>query len=269
MSKYLKVAEVLIRLKELISEELIAPEDEMHKLRLMGVLQREADFIKLITQSGDIDTGTTANLGPATSIGGVPISKVKKFTEEDLIPSDDKVHQLKKKVEKAWNDIPGMDPASVLAAYEDIVIRGVAKKAGMFVNKDQLPVISVQDIEGLQDRIAFLENQNKQPGSITSEPEPVIPIPTQEKATTENTATVLDETGAVINSKASLISDLNRELEVKEQALALAKTNHDKAVAEKKPKAEITKLKADVTAAETAVSDTNKKLTDLENANND
>jgi hypothetical protein len=135
-----------------INAILVGPEDEMHRLKLSQSLQREADYLLLVTGAGDLNENKDAViLGPATTIGGRPISKLPRITERDLKPSDDAVLNLKEAVENAVVYFgPDSDSAGILANIPDLVIRGVAKKAGLKVTKEQPKELTVEFIDEIK-----------------------------------------------------------------------------------------------------------------------
>jgi hypothetical protein len=154
-NQYKAVAAILTSTITTISQLLNSSEDEMHKLRISNRLKQEADQLLLLTGSGDLQTGQPAVLGPATTIGGKPIGKVRKFTEADMIPSDDKVHQLKEAIEDALEYFgPEANAAGILANIPELVIRGVAKKAGLKVTKDEPKELTVEFIEQIKTALA-------------------------------------------------------------------------------------------------------------------
>lgn len=159
MSKqYKAVAAVLAQAITSINAILTSSEDEMHRIRVTNNLQREADQLLLLTGTGDLSTGQTAVLGPATTIGGKPIGKQRRFTEADLVPSDDKVYNLKQRVEDAVQYFgPEASAEGILANIPDLVIRGVAKKAGLKVTKDEPKELTAEFVGEIQ---AALATQN-------------------------------------------------------------------------------------------------------------
>lgn len=183
MSKFKAAADILLAAKSQINVILTGEDAELHRLRLEQSLQREADYILLVTGSGDIQSNTGVPvLGPAQTIGGKPISKIRKIQEADLLPSDDKVLNLKQQVESALVYFgPDSDPAGILVNIPDQVIRGVAKKAGFAVTKEDPKIITVEFIEQVKAAL------NKEGGdaSIGKSSEPVEteskePIPGQQ-----------------------------------------------------------------------------------------
>jgi hypothetical protein len=159
MSKYKAVAEILKAAQAQVNALLTAPEDELHRLQITQNLQMQADRILLITGTSDITENKSTVLGPATTIGGKPIAKIPKITERDLLPSDDKVLNLKEQVNDALVYFsPESNSAGILANIPDIVIRGVAKKAGFHVTKDEPAVLNIEFIDRIKEALAASEN---------------------------------------------------------------------------------------------------------------
>lgn len=126
-------------------------DDELHRLKLIQSLQREADYLLLVTGAGDLSESTGSVLGPATTIGGRPIGKLPRITERDLRPADDAVLNLKEEVESALFYFgPNSSSAGILANMPDLVIRGVAKKAGLTVSKDNPKELTVEFIDEIK-----------------------------------------------------------------------------------------------------------------------
>lgn len=147
-NKFQAAAKVLLAAKDQINVLLTGPDEELHRLRLEQTLQREADYIVMVTGSGDMHSVETQSLGPATTIGGKPISKIRKITEADLLPSDDAVLNLKQQVENALVYFgPESNSAGILANIPELIIRGVAKKAGLKVTKDDPKELTVEFID--------------------------------------------------------------------------------------------------------------------------
>lgn len=153
--QYKAVAAVLKSTITSINEILKDPADEMHRIRITGDLQRQHDQLLLLTGAGDLETGQSAVLGPAKTIGGKPIAKQRRFTADDMIPADDKVNNLRKQVDAAVGYFgPDASAEGILANIPELLIRGVAKKAGLQVTKDEPKDITVEFIEKIKEALA-------------------------------------------------------------------------------------------------------------------
>lgn len=162
-TQYKAVAAVLQQAITSINAILTSPEDEMHRIRIANRLQMETDQLLLLTGAGDLTTGQPAVLGPATTIGGKKIGKLRKFTEADLVPSDDKVFDLKQQVENAVMYFgPDANAEGILANIPELIIRGMAKKAGLKVTKDEPKELTVEFIEMIKDALS-IQNGTKTP----------------------------------------------------------------------------------------------------------
>jgi hypothetical protein len=153
--QYKAVAAILKNTIASINEILKDPADELHRIRITNDLQLQHDRLLLITGSGDLETGQPAVLGPAKTIGGKPIAKQRRFTADDMIPADDKVHNLRKQVDAAVLYF-GVEASAegILANIPELIIRGVAKKAGLKVTKDEPKEITVEFIEKIKEVVA-------------------------------------------------------------------------------------------------------------------
>lgn len=168
MSQQYKAAAAILKgAQASIEAILIHPEDEMHRLRLFNDLQRSHDQLLLLTGTGDLENQQGTVLGPAKTIGGRPIKNMPKITEADLTPSDDKVLQLKQRVESALEYFgPYANSEGILANIPDIVIRGVAKKAGLQVTKDEPKEITAEFIEEVKAALSKKStSENNAPGN--------------------------------------------------------------------------------------------------------
>jgi hypothetical protein len=172
MSKqYHAAAEVIKGAITALNAILTEPEDELHRLKLGQTLQREADYLLLITGAGDATENKGSVLGPATTIGGKPIGKLPRITERDLRPSDDKVLALKDQVEAALLYFgPNGSSEGILANIPDMIIRGVAKKAGLHATKQDPELLTVEFIDQIKE--ALLEKglvESKEAPKLTTE----------------------------------------------------------------------------------------------------
>jgi hypothetical protein len=171
-SKYQAVSDVLKAAQSQINVLLSDNEDELHRLHIVQVLQQQSNRILLITGTGDLSAQQTTTLGPARTIGGKPIEKVRRFAESDLVPADDKVYQLKKNVKSALLYFgPNASAEGILANIPELIIRGVAKKAGLQVTKDEPKELTVEFID--QIKVALLAKGLTKPfdpkGPLTEE----------------------------------------------------------------------------------------------------
>jgi hypothetical protein len=154
-NQYQAAAEVLKGAIAALNAILTKPEDEMHRIKITQTLQREADYLVLVTGAGDVTENKGSVLGPATTIGGKAIAKLPRITERELRPSDDKVLDLKEQVESALVYFgPDADSAGILANLPDIVIRGVAKKAGLQVTKQKPEILTVEFVDQIKTAVA-------------------------------------------------------------------------------------------------------------------
>jgi hypothetical protein len=170
--QYKAVAAILKNTIASINELLNDPQDELHKLSITNDLQRTHDKLLLLTGTGDLESGKSTVLGPAKTIGGVAISKQRRFTEADLVPSDDKVFKLKQDIDAAlvyFN--PNASAEGILTNMPDLIIRGVAKKAGLKVSKDEPKELTVEFIEEVKQALedAGLTQRKEPAPALTKE----------------------------------------------------------------------------------------------------
>lgn len=149
------VVEILQECKDHINLEMAdMPDSEHHRLKLQADLNRNIEYINLLTGIGDTRPDEKVIVGPATTMGGQPIKRPPaKITSEDLEPEPRKVVELKARVEALWHTFVTRDSKEILKEVDDTTIRGVAKKAKMKVTKDDPEVITLQFVEEVKDAI--------------------------------------------------------------------------------------------------------------------
>lgn len=153
-NKYQQVADLLRESAKEVKVILADSQDEMHSIKITNDLERLASYIVLITGSGDTSATEIPVLGPAKTIGGVPIKKVRRFTADELVPSDDKKHELKQAVESAIFYFKiDRTPESLIAQIPDLVIRGLAKKVGMPWSAKDIKVVSPEYVAEIQEKV--------------------------------------------------------------------------------------------------------------------
>lgn len=157
MGNYAKVVDILTTAQKDISQALNGPEDQLHKLRLTQNLDRDIKHISLLHGVEDTTEAPPADMGPAKTIGGRPIKLQPKLMNESLAPSETAVATLKGKVEAAWVEFQTLPAKEILNKWEDLVIRGVAKKAKMKVTKDDPERLTIPFINRIKHEIKVVE----------------------------------------------------------------------------------------------------------------
>lgn len=152
---YKNVTAILSHAKLAINEELANDSDaQHHRLKIEASLNREIEYINLITGIGDVTSDQKVSPGPATTMGGQPIKRPPaKLTSEDLEPNPRKVVELRDRVEALWHTFVTRDSRELLQEVDDTTIRGVAKKAKMKVTKDDPETITLDFIEEIKNNI--------------------------------------------------------------------------------------------------------------------
>lgn len=96
---------------------------------------------------------------PLTHIAGVPIQQREVIKPETSIPSSKEEDELNEFVELAYEDFGNdEDPESLLASYNELIIRGVAVKAGMEVTPTDPAEVDVEFVTKVQ--LFIKEKQN-------------------------------------------------------------------------------------------------------------
>jgi len=168
MNKYEKVLGVLKETMADVNRLLNDPEDENHRMKLVTELQRSHDFLALVTVSGDAGQGVHEKFGPAKTIGGKKIEYKANTKPEDVKPDEFKVGKLKDKVESLFASFLTIDTEDLLKNYEDIVIRGVAKKAKMKVTKDSPEKLTIDFIDEI--KLEIMTEQERQAKLVDNNP---------------------------------------------------------------------------------------------------
>ena len=101
-----------------------------------------------------------------THVGGIPVSSPKQVSTSEAMPTMTESEQLQEFVDMAYEDFITEPAESLIAAYNEMIIRGVAVKAGMQVTPTVPAVIDVDFINTIK---AAVEKKTE---SETTNPEP-------------------------------------------------------------------------------------------------
>lgn len=156
MNKQELVIQILQEAQGLVKQLLTEPDEQHHALRIESTLQREINMFSLLTNTKVPNAPVSApiELGNATSVLGQRITKTAETAPADLLPTGQAVQQLTEKVEDAYTRYASMTAEEILAKEEDIVLRGVAKKAGIKgVSKDNPKKIDLDFVQRLKEKI--------------------------------------------------------------------------------------------------------------------
>lgn len=104
-----------------------------------------------------------------THICGIPVTAKEQVKTSEAIPSNDEEAQLNEIVSMAFDEFTDMDAPTIIETYNELIIRGVAVKAGIEVTATT-PAIDVAFIEQIKEAIVKI-NEAKAP----NEPEVVKP----------------------------------------------------------------------------------------------
>lgn len=162
--KYRQVINILNQAKSDVLALLSAPEDEMHRIRIGTGLTNMGQHLGLTTGTDGAEVPTAQTLGPATTIGGKPLMKAVPVKKEDTNPKDEMVKVLAGKVESLYDQFLTIDSKELLLKYEDLVLRGVAKKAHLKVTKDDPEVLTLEFIEEIKASIGEINALNDKNG---------------------------------------------------------------------------------------------------------
>lgn len=154
MNKHEQVIEILTNARQQIKSLLNEPEDQNHALRIDTTLQREINIHSLTTGTNAPTAPAGPNLGTANTILGQAITKEAVTQPQELQPPAQVVQTLTEKVEDAYKRFANLSAEDILANEEDVVIRGVAKKAGIKgVSKDNPKKIDFDFVQKVKEKI--------------------------------------------------------------------------------------------------------------------
>lgn len=169
MSNHKNVIAILKKAQSDIASELSGPQDQNHALRIHAILEKEINHLGLLTGTHDGSTAPTAKLQPATHILGEEIKAPVAATKPDLEPAAAEVETLKQRVEEAYPKFLNDTSKDIAKDWEDIVVRGVAKKAGLKVTKDEPKTITIKFVEEIKAAILEKEAADKKIVDFNSE----------------------------------------------------------------------------------------------------
>jgi hypothetical protein len=152
--KYKQVIDILAKAKTDAKELLTSPEDEVHELHISHTLQTEINRLALLTNTGQVESSPHQKLEPATTILGSKIELAAPTAPEDLKAKKSKVDELKEKVDEAYELFPQKTNEEILSNMDDLVVRGVAKKAGLKISKDSPEKLDSAFIDQIKEAIA-------------------------------------------------------------------------------------------------------------------
>jgi hypothetical protein len=237
MQQHEQVVDILSDTKEKIKALLSNPEDANHSLKITSSIQREIDYISLVTgvAGNEATASTPTNLmPPAQTLFGDPLevnTKAAPVTNDELKPEAVKVDNLKAAVIEASKTFLTTESSDIIANMDDLVIRGVAKKYNMPVTKDEPARLTIEFIEEIK---AAITKDNEEQAERLSQ---------KHQALKDTVAT-----------KEQALKDAD-------QALETAKTDN-------KPKKEITRLETAATTASGDLEAARDELKTFEETNN-
>lgn len=146
MTTHQQVINILQTAKADIKALLTSEHDQHHALRLAHNLDNLTHSFALLTGTATgNESAQTPKLGPATTIAGEKIVRAHQAKAEDLEAKDEKVALLKKQVEDVYKTFLTTTNEDLLKV-DPMVLRGVAKRAGLKVTKDEPKQLNVNFI---------------------------------------------------------------------------------------------------------------------------
>lgn len=130
------VVDLLIATRDKVHSLLSAEEDQHHQLRIDAGITRLIDQYGYMT-GAEVEQKEPRKRGPAKTIAGKAIEKPKPVRTVDTSPKQEQIDELKTKIQGLYDTIETIDTKELVSKYDDMVIRGVARKVHMKVTKDE------------------------------------------------------------------------------------------------------------------------------------
>lgn len=150
LPKYRQVVNILNSTRQQINDLLTEPDEQTHRLRLDTALNNHTQQLALLTGTDGGEITPAPNLGPATTAGGIPIGRVPLVRKDEVDPKKEQMKVFAGKVESLYDQFLNIDSKELLLKYEDLVLRGVAKKAHLKVTKDDPETLTIEFIEEIK-----------------------------------------------------------------------------------------------------------------------
>lgn len=192
--KMSEVVQILNAVKTHIDSLLTEDEFQHHKIKLTSDLQRNIEYIALITGTGDVTSQPVSRLEPATTIAGEPIRFVGKAKAFDVEPEEQAVTDLKGRVDMIYPSFVDMDSKDLRKNVDDIVIRGVARKAKMKgITKDSPAIIDIAFIDEVKLAITTIAQHEAENDELQKQQGHKVTITKSNEVTGDGTGEVLSE----------------------------------------------------------------------------
>lgn len=143
-----RISEWRKELKEILLSDQMTFAQCDHVLNVMhnGLKHRVGEVI--------IEPATNAwQPAPLTYVLGEAINEIKPLSADTAKPSSADINKLKQEVQEAYGGFVERNSESILANMEDMIIRGVAKKAGMDVTSIDPEIITIEFIDSIKEAI--------------------------------------------------------------------------------------------------------------------
>ena len=152
MNNYQQALAILTTAHQQTLEQLSTPEDQYHRLYIDTHFKRVIHYFGSITGTG-VGVAPAEELPPATTIGGEAIQHPAAVTLDDLLPQEDAVDVLRRKVQEAYTVLLTTPTDVALTTFEPLVLRGLAKRMGLKVTQDEPKTLTKKFIDVIKTRI--------------------------------------------------------------------------------------------------------------------
>lgn len=166
-------------LKESIKKDLAERELEPFLIRCENSLDTMARALN-VAIGGEIEQLNNGNSDfipvPLTSVLDMATNAPVKTTDADVNPRQAEIDKIKAEVNDVYNSILQREPKEILEGTDELILRGVAKKAGLNVdanNPENLSVEFIKEIQtAIQSKIEIAEkiaNAKKEAGELSDD----------------------------------------------------------------------------------------------------
>lgn len=151
-----KVIEKLGIVKDELMNDLSDPELEQFRLRVGNSFDTMSRALSVAT-GGQIDklgeNGSTFQPKPLKKLLDMDVDETVKTTDEAVNPRKEEIERIKQEVTDAYEGFLDRDSAEIIDSVEELIIRGVAKRAGMSVDANTPEKITVPFIDEIKEAI--------------------------------------------------------------------------------------------------------------------
>jgi uncharacterized protein YnzC (UPF0291/DUF896 family) len=159
-----RVIDKINALKSAIKKDLLTePELEPFLIRCENSLETMSRALN-VAIGGDIEPlSAIAGNGefipqPLTAVLDMAVNKVEKTNIDDINPRQAEIEKIKAEVKNVYKSMLEREPKDILEGTDELILRGVAKKAGLNVDANTPETLSVEFVKEIQ---LAIQNKNE------------------------------------------------------------------------------------------------------------